>query len=545
MVNSTLSKKEQVARSYNHSTSFHVQLPKRDKTESQPLHFIALTGSAIYGKHDPEQRRTIRSAVMKDYLRQSTEPQQPKGAAVKDDIRNHIGRFRSSQKRKVRHGTIADVHQPSSRTFRRLKPIERDKSITDSSALITAGSIESLPMTLPIESPNSETMDLLEYYHVSFWENSFAGNPEGIWLSITLSDAALFHANMCLVAQHRRASRNSFNSSIYYWHRGEAMRIIGNRLDSQDEATSDATIAAVAILSNADNHGLWTEDVQQSHIDGLTQLVSLRGGLDKMSVSNQIKRVIGWADLLHAIAHSRHPRLTFGECRKDADRLVLDPHSDISDPDVLDVPLIIREILQNLRTLTMTKSRLLLARDKEVCKTFSSLLYATERFSLYVREEDIWNTNGLQEGHQESTSIWNVSATVEAFKAAVVLCTLHDLRDLPPQSAFFDNPVNRLVSSLGQLMNDPNLFGSRYESRGTSESGLAVLLWMLLQLWKTTEHRPHERFLACLWTQQLCSSQNVANLDDFRRLLKMVVYSDEHCPRSTMSLWTEVHIVTP
>jgi Fungal specific transcription factor domain len=86
----------------------------------------------------------------------------------------------------------------------------------------------------------------------AYWTNSLANNPTGTFLSFAATDPALFHATLSVVCQHEGFMRRQPASRLFYFHRGEAIRIIAARIGNEVEAISDATIAAVAVLSIAD-----------------------------------------------------------------------------------------------------------------------------------------------------------------------------------------------------------------------------------------------------------------------------------------------------
>lgn len=521
-----------------------VRFLQQKKMARQPLHFVSVTIKTLQGEPDPKQRKAVRSAVMKDFLRQLNEPQLPKGPAIADEMSKHISRFRTPKKTSWKDAKSQTSLTSSSKRLRALKPVSyppEDVSHSFRSSTADIFQQKNLPMSLPVDGADSDTMQLLEYYHTGFWENSFAGNPEGVWLSIALSDAALFHANLCLVAQHRRVTRETFHPQSYYWHRGEAIRIISDRLRTKDEATSDATISAVAILSNADNHGLWPSHVQQSHIEGLARLVELRGGLEMMTASKQIKRVIAWADLLHAISHDQYPKLRVSSNIKSAEKAALVRYGTATATlsKEVDVPPMISDFLGNLRVLSATKSSLILKRDKEVCKIWSSFLYSTERYAMFLSPEPMSNPELRTEDW-----FWQNFSTIEAFKAALAIFTFHDLRDLPPTSAFFDGLLERLVSNLNILFNSVELLqhsGQEDVDVGVQvDSVLTILLWMLLQVWKVTGHRTAERVWANTRAADLCARGRVSSFENFSVTLQRVVYSREHCPPAARAFWVDI-----
>ena len=68
----------------------------------------------------------------------------------------------------------------------------------------------------PIETTTPGTLDLLEFYHTSFWDNSSAVNPEGQWQSVALSDPAVLHETLCLVAQHKTQTWGGLEAKSYF-----------------------------------------------------------------------------------------------------------------------------------------------------------------------------------------------------------------------------------------------------------------------------------------------------------------------------------------
>jgi hypothetical protein len=88
--------------------------------------------------------------------------------------------------------------------------------------------------------------------HTTYWTNSLANNPTGSFLHFAATDPALFHATLSIVSQHEAFMRREPPSRAFYFHRGEAIRILTTRIGDPVEAVSDATIGAVAVLSVTD-----------------------------------------------------------------------------------------------------------------------------------------------------------------------------------------------------------------------------------------------------------------------------------------------------
>lgn len=93
-----------------------------------------------------------------------------------------------------------------------------------------------------------------------------------------------------------------------------AISIVTSRLVHPVEAISDQTIAAVALLSNSDNYFEVPAEAQHTHMNGLLSLVELRGGLHTLNDNEPVRRVVTWADLVHAASNDRTPCLGLTQC---------------------------------------------------------------------------------------------------------------------------------------------------------------------------------------------------------------------------------------
>ena len=199
-----------------------------------------------------EEERKVRAHVMKDHLQQKAKPAKyltPSPAP--SNLSEHLTRFRlpSRQDQKRSRRGVKEV----SVSVERKMPAIRPKAHQNLRGVVLAEPrandiFRNVPS--PIDTSTLDTSALLEYYHTSFWDNSLSCNPEGQWLSVAFSDAAILHATLCLVALHKGRGRES---NSYFWHRGEAMHLISKNLDDPRQAISDANIAAVAVLAASDD----------------------------------------------------------------------------------------------------------------------------------------------------------------------------------------------------------------------------------------------------------------------------------------------------
>ncbi len=92
--------------------------------------------------------------------------------------------------------------------------------------------------------------------------NSVAVNPEGSWLSFALTDAALLHATLSLVAYHYDITHGKEESLDCLHQKGEAIKRMNHRLADSHQQFSDTTIATVALFMNIE---VYTVSTQSSY----------------------------------------------------------------------------------------------------------------------------------------------------------------------------------------------------------------------------------------------------------------------------------------
>jgi len=83
--------------------------------------------------------------------------------------------------------------------------------------------------------------------NTAFRINAFAVNFDETWKPFSITDSALLHATLCLVAQHEDllAGRESEEN---LFHKGEVMRLMNGRLRESGREISDADVTTVAML---------------------------------------------------------------------------------------------------------------------------------------------------------------------------------------------------------------------------------------------------------------------------------------------------------
>lgn len=84
--------------------------------------------------------------------------------------------------------------------------------------------------------------------NTGFTVNAFAVNYENAWKPFSVSDTALLHATLCLVAQHEDLLRGVEDSSTSLYHKGQVMKVINQRLIDDPKNMSDASVTSIALL---------------------------------------------------------------------------------------------------------------------------------------------------------------------------------------------------------------------------------------------------------------------------------------------------------
>jgi Fungal specific transcription factor domain len=144
----------------------------------------------------------------------------------------------------------------------------------------------------------------------AFTMNSVAVNPEGSWLSFALTDAALLHATLSLVAYHYDITHGKEESLDSLCQKVEAIKKMNRRLSDSHQQFSDTTIATVSLFANIEVYsvstqglyGVLTEEKTMSgirpisdvHITALVSMVNARGGLENFNHNKVLQRVLTW-----------------------------------------------------------------------------------------------------------------------------------------------------------------------------------------------------------------------------------------------------------
>lgn len=111
-----------------------------------------------------------------------------------------------------------------------------------------------------------------------------------------MTDAAPLHGVLLAAGTHYGNSYGPHSHPIDLLQlRGMAIRAINNALEDPTRATSDQLIAAVAKMASYE--ALYGDrQVFNTHMTGLTRMVTLRGGLPALGLGGLLERILLWID---------------------------------------------------------------------------------------------------------------------------------------------------------------------------------------------------------------------------------------------------------
>jgi hypothetical protein len=513
------------------------------------LRFVAVSGQKSRPNTDQNERRSVRAFVMRDYLRQKSDPSWTfTPAKVADRMTSHVSRFRSSRPpsadKPKKRKTVASRERWSDDRFKNPRPLvpapqaDDDQSPTYSSP----HDLDSLDPfgTFGVDLGDNDTQSLLQYYQTAFWANSYACNPEARWISVALMDPAIIHATLSLVAIHRRDCFSVDLSKVYFKHRGEAMKIVARRLSNLDESLTDETIGAVALLSSSDNHFDWPSEAQSTHSRALSRLIALRGGMKQLNSNRHIQRVAGWADLLQSAMHGTNLQVEMPEPVEEVSADELEPQ--ITNEEARQWPLgivlqdlasSIRDTLRQLRILSSLKVSLLEQRNDELCQTFSNLLWKFEYLSLDRLKQSSQSTPQEQ---LESATKHELLANVAGI--AGLIQSYLTLRDLAAP-ILYRRLSGQLRGHFSTMMASLEDIGADY----LEEDELAIVLWSLFLGWRSSRKDLESQAWFSNQLAQVCWRHGILTHETVQAKIQAVVPQSQTLLDIPENFWTQVEEV--
>jgi hypothetical protein len=261
------------------------KLPTRNKESSQLgpiLEFLAVTGQP----NDEESRRIVRSHAIRDANRRKRATEtNPSNAPTKQVVKplpqaNFTAKFRldgkstrraavpkggdekEKEKHKQRDRSNEDVEE-SLQALTKALIIRRRKSMFSMNSLERFDPFDTLP--IKIGAKQSALLHYREYtmprprlntYHPSentaLTQNAFAFYSKAKLFSYASEDAAWLNGTLSLISLHYDLKAGKGISRESLFHRGEALRIVNERLKLSPRDVTDYTIGAIASLANFD-----------------------------------------------------------------------------------------------------------------------------------------------------------------------------------------------------------------------------------------------------------------------------------------------------
>lgn len=510
---------------------------------AQPeFRFVAVDGTGSPLSH--LEKKNVRVFVMYQYLHQQKQPslkvQPPRIVTQPPSLRPQFStrpRWRTRKSRVAKQST-----DPDRRTHGAVQtlPVEH----------IDFRKFPLIPhlTELPVDFRDSGTLSLLQYYHHSFWVNSYAANPNGTFMALAKQAPAALHALLTLVAVHRRDSFSWDLTEVYFHHRGLGLRSIARSLEENDRLVLVQNSAAIAVMSTSDIEFGWPLRYLSGHISAMERLVLLLGGIDSLDDDEDAQRVIAWADIFHAAFIMQKPRLLLPakiaaiEWDELAGTLANFRPKDQPAFDLEHITLApdLEEIRWQLQLLSRAKSKLIRHRDPWLCRLFSNLLWKLEHM-LLSRSIDI--TTKIGTSHPPPSEV-----LLGAFGIAAIVLTFSEIRDLV-------SPV--ILASLAESI---KLFlveyfwksRSRVATDSTSEKDslperslnadptLLVLIWTLFQGWQSTLEGSKERRWYVAHLARICGVSALTTVTEVVSLLGHIVPCQANTPSKVAQLLEDI-----
>lgn len=131
------------------------------------------------------------------------------------------------------------------------------------------------------------------------------------YFSFVLANAAPLHAVLLMATSHYSRLYGSRSHRINLLQlRGMAIGEINSALADERRGTSDQVIAAVAQMAACEAL-FGDQSVCNTHMQGVTRMVSLRGGLPALGLDGLLERILLWIDA--NVSHITRSRLYFDQ----------------------------------------------------------------------------------------------------------------------------------------------------------------------------------------------------------------------------------------
>ncbi|CAG9939634.1 unnamed protein product [Clonostachys rosea f. rosea IK726] len=152
--------------------------------------------------------------------------------------------------------------------------------------------------SLPVAA-DSRSLMLLHQNANSFIRTSVHSDPSETYRSVCSKNPAWLFMHLFYAAS-RFSKALGDSSSVAPYYLLQSISAINKSITTSPEMIDDATIATVACIANVENlNGRASNSI--IHINGLRQMVQMRGGLENLGMRGILRRMVLWSDLLASL----------------------------------------------------------------------------------------------------------------------------------------------------------------------------------------------------------------------------------------------------
>ena len=301
--------------------------------------------------------------------------------------------------------------------------------------------------------------------------------------------------------------------------------------------------------------------VQNSHMKGLLSLVQLRGGLHTLSTNESVKRVVTWADLVHATSNDTVPCLGISKCNAGYDLELLFPGPTSAGsplrtiyPEQAPVPAPLKETFETIRLLSIAQSSPDTVDLKSTInrRILANVLYRIEYLLLDPRLLTFEASEG-GEGSSQSNYFDFWTPLFSATTAGVLIFTYSCLRNLTIPSRPYERLVTRLRRNLQLIFDEEQWcrasgeFGAPSSDRSRDwpssvEVHPSLLLWLLIHGFKATvrAQRRKDREWFVRRGAEICQNLKIGSVDELDTHVKQVVAFGFRCDPVIYEFWKAI-----
>ena len=134
-----------------------------------------------------------------------------------------------------------------------------------------------------------------------------------IWLPHAIFDVAVFSATVTFAAVHLDIMSGRTENLSLISHKSETIKQINEKIQNPESALSDSSIGAVAMMAATEIISGNSAELH-IHMNALTRMVRLRGGLQQLGWAGVLHMFISWQDLLYSTITAQPPIYSLAPC---------------------------------------------------------------------------------------------------------------------------------------------------------------------------------------------------------------------------------------